>query len=220
MGIDIGPIEITDGLIFHVDAANSRSYSGSGINVIALVGGIGITLVNGTGFSSTNSGYFSFDGTNDYIDFGTLTANTTGSATVSCWVNTTTTSQCMPLAIDAYGVIYINRFTTSGYILPFFDGTTGNNSSSDISTISVNDGKWHMITGTNNGTLTSIYIDGLFNKSFSESYSPSTSIYNSIGGQITFNLFPGKIGQAQIYNRALSATEILQNYNATKGRYK
>lgn len=220
MGLDHSPNVVTDGLVFYIDAANTRCYSGSGLTANGLVGGIGGTLVNGVGFSSLNGGFFSFDGTNDYINFGTLTANTTGSATVSCWIKTTMTSQAMPLSVNAYGVIYINRFTTSGYILPFFDGTTGNNTSADISTISVNDGLWHMITGTNNGTVTSIYIDGQFDKSYNETYAVSTDIYNSIGGQISFNFFAGSISQAHIYNRALTAQEILQNYNATKGRYR
>lgn len=219
MGIISGVNAVNNGLIFSIDAANTRGYPGTGLTSNGLVVGIEATLVNGVGFTSTNKGVFNFDGTNDYIHFGTLTANTTGSATVSCWIKTTMSSQAMPISLNAYGVIYINRFTNSGYILPFFDGTTGNNTSADISTISVNDGVWHMITGTNNGTVTSIYIDGQFNKSFNESYIASTDTYNSFGGQVITNFFSGSISQVQIYNRALSAAEILQNYNSTKRRY-
>ena len=58
---------VTDGLVFALDAANSRCYSGSGITFDGLIGGIGGTLVNGVGFSSANNGSFFFDGTNDYI---------------------------------------------------------------------------------------------------------------------------------------------------------
>ena len=76
MGIDIGPIEVTDGLIVHLDAGNTRSYSGTGFTIYGLVGGIGGTLINGASFGSTNVKYFIFDGTNDYINFGTLQANT------------------------------------------------------------------------------------------------------------------------------------------------
>ena len=67
MGIDIGPIETTDGLVFQLDAGNTRSYSGSGLTANGLVGGIGGTLVNGVGFTSSNNGLFSFDGSNDYL---------------------------------------------------------------------------------------------------------------------------------------------------------
>ena len=75
MGIDIGPIEATDGLVFHLDAGNTRSYSGSGITSNGLISGIGGTLINGLGFTSTNGGSFVFDGTNDYFDISSLPAN-------------------------------------------------------------------------------------------------------------------------------------------------
>ena len=67
MGLKHHPRIITDGLIFYLDAANTRSYSGSGLTVNGLIGGIGGTLVNGVGFTSSNTGSFIFDRTNDYI---------------------------------------------------------------------------------------------------------------------------------------------------------
>ena len=69
MGIDIGPIEVVDGLIFHIDAGNTRSYSGSGITVNGLISGVGITLLNGPTYSSSNGGYLVYDGVNDYAPF-------------------------------------------------------------------------------------------------------------------------------------------------------
>ena len=220
MGIDYNNIIVSDGLVFYIDAANPRSYSGTGLTANGLVGGIGGTLINGVGFTSSNNGSFVFDGTNDRIDFGTVPANTTGTSTVGCWVKTTTTAQCMTVTFDAYGVIYINRFTT-GKILAFFDGTTGNNSSADVSNTSVNDGYWHYLAATNNGTTCSMYIDGVLDKTYSETPSYGTSIYNQIAGQADGNNhMNGSVSSAHIYNRALTAQEILQNYNATKGRYR
>ena len=70
MGIKAGPKIVDDGLVFSLDAAVSRSYSGSGLTIYDLYSGTGATLINGVGYSSINSGYFSFDGTNDYINFG------------------------------------------------------------------------------------------------------------------------------------------------------
>ena len=67
MGVKAGPRVSTNGLVFDIDAANSRSYSGSGLTVNSLVSGIGGTLVNGVGFTSSNNGFFSFDGSNDYL---------------------------------------------------------------------------------------------------------------------------------------------------------
>ena len=70
MGVKAGPRIVKDGLIMYLDAANTRSYSGSGLTANGLIGGIGGTLANGTGFGTTNNGFFIFDGTNDYIDCG------------------------------------------------------------------------------------------------------------------------------------------------------
>ena len=70
MGVIAGANINDNGLIFSLDAANFRSYSGSGNTSFGLVGGIGGTLVNGVGFTSTNSGSFIFDGTNDYVFVG------------------------------------------------------------------------------------------------------------------------------------------------------
>ena len=68
MGIDVGPIEATDGLVVHLDAGNIRSYAGSGTSILSLsgLGNTGI-LINGPTFSSSNNGQIIFDGTNDYI---------------------------------------------------------------------------------------------------------------------------------------------------------
>ena len=66
MGIDYNNIIVSDGLVFYIDAANPRCYSGTGLTANGLVGGIGATLINGVGFTSSNNGSFIFDGTNDY----------------------------------------------------------------------------------------------------------------------------------------------------------
>jgi hypothetical protein len=219
MGLKHHPRIVTNGLVMYVDAANTRSYSGSGFTANGLIGGIGGTLVNGVGFTSSNGGSFTFDGTNDRIDFGTVPANTTGRSTIGCWVKTTTTNQCMTVSFAAYGVMYINRFIT-GKILAFFDQDTDNNTSADVSNTSVNDGYWHYLAATNNGTTCSMYIDGVLDKTYSETPSYGTSIYNQIAGQADGNNhMNGSVSSAHIYNRALTAQEVLQNYNATKKRY-
>ena len=69
MAVGYNPSIVSDGLVFYIDAANSRCYSGSGITVNGLLGGIGGTLVNGVGFTSSNNGSFIFDGTNDTTQF-------------------------------------------------------------------------------------------------------------------------------------------------------
>ena len=93
MGISRGKKIITDGLVFYMDAANKRCYPGSGTTVNNLIDSNSGTLLNGTAFSTNNNGYFDFDGTNDYINFGDSDTYTFGDGstdstmTVSAWVN-------------------------------------------------------------------------------------------------------------------------------------
>ena len=209
---------VRNGLVLELDAL---SYSGFGNTWYDLSGNnLNGTLTNGIVFSATgNTSSFISDGVNDRIDFGTVPANTTGTATVGCWVKTTTTSTCLTVTFESYGSIYINRFIT-GKILAFFDGSTGNNSSADVSNTSVNDGKWHYLAATNNGTTCSMYIDGVLDKTYSETPSYTTGIYNQISGQNDGNNhMNGSVGFAHIYNRALSAYEIKQNFDYYRTRY-
>ena len=67
MGTKYNPRINSNGLTVYLDAANTRSYAGSGFTVNPLVGGIGGTLVNGIGFSSQNNGSFFYDGSDDYL---------------------------------------------------------------------------------------------------------------------------------------------------------
>ena len=85
MGLGHSPTIITDGLVFSLDAANSRSYSGSGLTAFGLIGGINGTLVNGVGFTTSNRGSFIFDGTNDQISTATINLSSTNKVSVSCW---------------------------------------------------------------------------------------------------------------------------------------
>jgi len=83
MALEHHPRIITSDLILYFDALNYRSYSGSGITVNGLVGGIGVTLVNGVGFGTTSTSYFILDGTNDNITFSLPTFGST--LTIEMW---------------------------------------------------------------------------------------------------------------------------------------
>ena len=212
---------VRNGLVLELDPTNTVSYSGTGNTWYDLSGNrLNGTLLNGASYSgSGTSSSFVFDGVNDRIDFGTVPANTTGRSTIGCWAKPTTTAQCMTVTFESYGAMYINRFTT-GKMLAFFDGSTGNNTSADVSVTSVNDGKWHYLAATNNGTTCSMYIDGVLDKTYSETPTYTTGIYNQIAGQADGNNhMNGSIGFAHIYNRALSAYEIKQNFDYYRTRY-
>ena len=221
MGIDIGPIETTDGLVFQLDAGNTRSYSGSGNTANGLVGGIGGTLVNGVGFGATNSGYFNFDGTNDYINVPSITS-ISGDFSVLVWFRTSTSNGNTARLVD---FDYINGFwlgRSGGGGNPINWGG-GIKESSDPYGIFLpfTDNEWHLISSVRSSTTHFIYKDNLIaSTSNTVSGTALTSSQLFIGAVPSGAPFNGNIGQIQIYNRALSATEILQNYHATKGRYK
>jgi hypothetical protein len=213
MGVKSGPRVVKDGLVFSLDAAVSRSYSGSGLTAYGLVGGIGGTLVNGVGFTSTNNGYFSFDGTNDYIRISNN--DLIGSVyTQNIWFKLNNTGSYSLLDTSYSGsLIYSNKVEFYYSNVPPYYLTVNFSFVVNV---------WYMINLVRDTSVKSIYINGnlIGSVDSADSYnSPDTTLFiGSNKGSTEF--MNGNISQVQIYNRALSAQEILQNYNATKGRYR
>jgi hypothetical protein len=217
MGIDYNNIIVSDGLVLYLDAANTRSYSGSGTSSNSLVGGIGATLVNGVGFTSSNNGAFTFDGSNDYINFGNSSAVQQSSGTLSAWAKASSPGGGYRGIIakqGAYGLFYTDS------VLVAYDWAADAPRSTGVN---IADNTWKNVvltyqSGVSNGTR--IYINGV------SVLTTTITVLNQTG-----NLFGGaeanagqyaacQISLFNMYNRALSATEVLQNYNATKGRYR
>ena len=217
MGIDYNNVIVTDGLVMCIDAANTRSYSGSGITVNGLVGGIGGTLFNGVAFSSPNNGSFYFDGSNDYIDFGNTPAVQQSSGTLSVWVKASSPGSVYRGIFAkrlAYGLFFLNN------VLVAYDW--GANAARSTG-IDIADNTWKNVvltfqSGISNGT--NIYLNGLSVLTSTITIVDQTS--NLYGGAeaVATQYASCLISSFHMYNRALSASEVLQNYNATKGRYR
>ena len=217
MGLKHHPRVVTNGLVMYLDAANTRSYSGSGTSSNSLVGGIGATLVNGAGFTSSNNGAFTFDGSNDYINFGNSSAVQQSSGTLSAWAKASSPGGGYRGIIAKQGV-YGLFYTDS--VLVAYDWAADAPRSTGVN---IADNTWKNVvltyqSGVSNDTR--IYINGV------SVLTTTITVLNQTG-----NLFGGaeanagqyaacQISLFNMYNRALSATEILQNYNATKGRYR
>ena len=201
----------------YIDAANTRSYSGSGNTALGLITGIDGTLVNGTGFTTANNGAFTFDGSNDYINFGNSSAVQQSSGTLSAWAKASSPGGGYRGIIakqGAYGLFYTDS------VLVAYDWAADAPRSTGVN---IADNTWKNVvltyqSGVSNGTR--IYINGV------SVLTTTITVLNQTG-----NLFGGaeanagqyascQISSFNIYNRALSATEVLQNYNATKGRYR
>jgi hypothetical protein len=132
MGIAYNTSIVSDGLVFALDAANSRSYSGSGTTANALIGGIGGTLVNGVGFTSTNNGSFVFDGTNDYINVPngfTLYFKNNDYWSVDLWVKLSNLNSPFPVLVSAGPSIgYYDFFLEVGVNQIYFAAGRGSSS--------------------------------------------------------------------------------------------
>ncbi len=225
MGIDIGPIEVTDGLALNLDAGNTRSYSGSGITVNGLVSGVGVTLINGVGFGTTGTNYFIFDGTNDNIPFYLPNSGTI--LTIELWARIKSFSGGMIFGFNLYDV------WTYGGAMGFntAQGDQYGISSTQVTNLGLlNQWKHYVFEMRSDVPYTNnkIHINSQ-NQSLSQllgSEGSSNRNFNSGNGRISSWLadnnyyIPMDLGQFQVYNRALSTIEILQNYNATKGRYR
>ena len=231
MAVGYNPSIVSDGLVFFLDPANIRSYSGSGITVNGLIGGIGATLVNGTGFSSANNGSFFFDGTNDYILSNAITQNNNASAlTWTVWAKRNTSNSIVSfiqysgpgsdigLELWSNGAIYFEIGNPSNTY-----GELSNNSSSWQNVAMVFDG-----SGVDNSSRLKAFINCIQqNLSYVGTIPTVAGSGNTlyIGNTGPFagsnsNLFSsGNLGSFQSYNKALTQQEILQNFNATRFRY-
>jgi len=216
MGVKAGPRIVQNGLILDVDAAVPRSYSGTGLTANGLIGGIGGTLVNGVGFGTTNNGFFTFDGSNDYINFGNSSTLQQSSGTLSAWAKASSPGGGYRGIIakqGSYGLFYTDS------VLVTYDWAADAGRSTGIN---IADNTWKNVvltyqSGVSNGT--SIYINGVL--VLTTTITIQSQVANLFGGaEANANQFAAcQISSFNMYSRALTAQEVLQNYNATKGRY-
>jgi len=224
MGLDHSPIIVTDGLSLYADAVNTRSYIGSGTSVNGLVSGIGLTLVNGVGFGTTGTSYFILDGTNDNITFSTPNPGTILS--IELWAKIKLFNGGMIFGFYLYDVWTQNGAMGFNTAISDQYGLT----STQVTNLGLlNQWKHYVFEMRSDVAYTNnkIYVNGQ-NQSLSQvagSEGSSNRNFNNGNGRISSWLndnnyyIPMDLGQFRIYNRALSATEIVQNYNATKKRY-
>ncbi len=222
---------ITNGLILNLDAGNASSYPGTGTTWTDLSGqNNNGTLVNGVGYSSVNGGALTFDGVNDYVNMGSNSTFNLLNLSVSSWVKPTTGGDTFTPIISRYS----NNSGTSGWFI-YYDKSTnkfyvdGRESLAATLSISTNNtytiNNWYNVMWTKSGSSWSLYINGVLDRTLTLGNGTTTFPLESmqigalqvIGG----GLYYGKqdISTANIYNRALSDAEVLQNYNVTKTRF-
>ena len=233
-----GPHIVTDGLVLSLDAANTKSYqSGSATWFDKSGNGNNGTLTNGPTFSSLNGGSIVFDGVDDYADCGNPTSLNfnTGSFTINCWFKPSSTQAGgnFPALIEKSNGDFTSPSSgVTGWILLYFTNDNQyvfrlGDSSAAMDNLSfpltvANDNIWKNLTVTVSSTTLIGYYNGIVVGSTTRTLTGSvnTSVNLNIGRWRAFTReLNTSISQVQIYNRVLSAQEILQNYTATKSRY-
>jgi hypothetical protein len=221
MSVQGGPDIVTDGLIMHLDAANNRSYPGSGTLWGDLSGnGNLMGIETGTTFNSANGGNFILNGINARLAAGYSNSinSTTNFVSISSWFKFN--------ALPSSEVAIIDRANSwrLGFVpgaarclvktLGGIDGWTGAN---DFA-YSFLTNTWYHITMTYDGSNMRIYLNSELTKTATVTGTIKTDTSYTFMGFVSSPM-NGNIATCLVYNTALSTKEIRQNYHATKGRY-
>jgi hypothetical protein len=216
-----GPRIVTDGLVLCLDAADRNSYPGSGTTWGDLSGnGNNGTLVNGVGYNSGNGGSLVFDGVNDYVSVSqTLSTPFTITGFVRYTDQAKSFNTYMNTAPHYVLGISLNRLGGGQLYVYIGNGVGWLAAPSIISSSNMLVNTWYQVAFTSTGSGSILYLNGV---------NVGTSIHSPSGwgstyyfGSLNFGgeYLKGNISSTQIYNRALAAQEIQQNYQATKGRF-
>ncbi len=221
MAFRYSPKIVTDGLVFYLDAANPNSFvNGSSVwNDLGKNGYTG-TLINGPTYNSLNGGSIVFDGTDDGVS---VTVPTIGDTTYAVWFKMSANNSNKRL-INASTSNFRNfsiGYDGSGAnnVLGGYDGT---NQPLTVATFA--DGLWHYAVVVMKTNDYKIYVDGqnqtlTWGLGSTGNWVNNTTNVNYIGSSNVGQVYNGNMASVQIYNRALSATEVLQNYNTMKSRF-
>ncbi len=218
---------VTDGLVFCVDPANKVSYPGSGTTLTDLEGSNNLTLINGPTFNSSGNGSINFDGPSDYAETeSNIGISSNDSRTFEGWyyIDDTTDKNIAGYGSTQGGKLFDTLiWNNNGYVNVIGHYYGGGNDT--ISTLpsrnTINANQWNQIVHLYDGSDVSIYTNGEFSNSKTLSLNTTNSKLRIAAGQYAgaYNYFLGKGSTFKIYNRALSASEVAQNYNALKNRF-
>ena len=209
---------VTDGLVLHLDAAKADSYPGSGTTMYDLSeSGVNGTLINGASFSGVSKdASIQLDGTNDYIDLGNQSL-IEDDFCISIWIKRDSGKE---------HYYFTTGYSSVGSILLFSDGNWLNSSATDgrfSSYPTGNIGEIFNMTVTRTNGVAKAYDNGVLVSTLTYNGSIGQNTRYTLGWAIPRNkataYHEGNFYQMQMYNRGLSAAEVLQNYNALKGRF-
>ena len=226
MAVGYNPRIVTDGLVLALDAGNTKSYPGSGTTWTDLSGnGNNGTLTNGPTYDSSNGGSIVFDGSDDYSNFSSRILTNAVTA-ISCFMWIYPKSDGVVLAILGQSTINTGyhhsaiEIGSSGELrMSMWHGSLTNRVNS---TLSLN--TWNNVGFTYAGTTLTGYLNGSNVGTTTFTWAKPSDIYFGIMSTEITNMGTsaygdGNVSNVQVYNRALTAAEVTQNFNALRGRY-
>ena len=222
---------VTDGLVFYVDPAYKISYPGTGTTVTDITGNNNVTL-SGTTFESANNGIFNFDGNDAMATSASDYDFNLSEFSIGMWfrIQATNTGTWQNIAAKYLEAAFQWRVQTNNSLQAYIKKSDSNYVELLDTSINYNSGDWYNVYITyknvadsvklytnsvlkdteSAGTLSMINADGSLTLGCRE-------IFESAGSYQKY--MNGEIGPVQVYNRALSAGEVLQNYQAQKERF-
>ena len=224
MGFYRGPNIVTDGLLFAYDAGSERCYSGSGTTASNIIDSTTGTLQNGVTFNSANGGFWDFDGVDQYISIANanspqFTANQAFTISYVLRLNSVTGGFWAPVMKGSFCASY-GHLILNDDILVYTD--SDNSPEYTFNNVLTNDAnEWVFITQTYDGNRIYLYRNGEF---FGQSgtgigFTVSTATLY-IGSNNSSNYYlDGDMANLKMYNKALTAAEVSQNFNAQKSRF-
>jgi len=232
MSAYIGDV-VKNGLVLYLDAANSKSYVSGSSTWFDLSGNNNSgSLTNGPTFSSDGKGNMVFDGTNDHVILARPSIMSGSQVSFCVWVNITSTRDGSIIWLeDGNDARYFSVHLTWGDNVIYFDGGNGTGTSGGVfdrinkSTTATERSGWHYWCFTKNSStgIMRIYLDGTLWHSGTGQNAPvaaaSLGLINKTDGASYVAHHRNAISSIKFYNRELSPAEILENYNATKGRF-
>ena len=219
---------VQQGLVLNLDAGNPYSYAGAGTAWYDVSGNGKIgTLTGGVTYSSLYGGDFVLDGVNGYIqtDLNQNTDNAQITWEAWFWDNSAGIGANLNTAIISnYGAVATTPFTILHIFdngIPFFGQRNSSGTADEaVYGTSICNGVWHHLVGVVDSSNMLLYVDGVIGASKTKITGTTTSGQNLvIGGNHLGRYQSCRIASARCYNIALSAAQVLQNYNATKGRF-
>lgn len=209
------PSIIPQGLVLYYDFGNGKCFPNTNTTVSDLSAQANNgTLTNGPVYSTVNNGIITFDGTNDYVSCGNPASLNITSFTICLWVKNTSFSDYQNAIFKGsvygqYGLI----FNVSG------DWAIQPNIGADFTGDIVSLNTWNFFAGTFDGTNVTTFRNGIQKTKYAVTQVTSGTVVSIGGDTVSGRYLNGSIGQAIIYNRALTTSEISQNFNATRARY-